>query len=87
MAGGKHRFCPSHGRSNQESGTETSEVCFFFPGMWVSSLVLFLETTGLCVGDRKPPMTIRSLCREVKGDPCACGLGLLAGTCWPARLE
>lgn len=49
--------------------------------------MLFLETTGLCVGDRKPPMTIRSLCREVKGDPCACGLGLLAGTCWPARLE
>lgn len=87
MARGKHRFCPSSRRSNQESRTETSEVCFFFPGMRVSSLVLFLETTGLCVGDRKPPMTVRSLCREVKGDPCACGLGPREWTCWPARQE
>lgn len=37
----------------------------------VSSLMLFLDTTSLHVGDRKPPMTVRSSCREVKGGPCA----------------
>ena len=51
MSGGRHRFCPSHGHSNQESGTETSEVCFFSPGIWVTHLTLFLETMGLRVRD------------------------------------
>lgn len=50
-------------------GTETSEVCSFF--LVGPSLMLFLDTTSLHVGDRKPPMTVRSSCREVKGGPCA----------------
>lgn len=42
---------------HQEIQAETSKV--FFPGVWVSNLMLFFETMGLCIRGSKP-LTVRS---------------------------